>query len=125
MTRIFISEMIERRYGRIMSICSITSIVESPTMVTYSATKKGVDGFIKALKEDILVSEYDNFIKLFLVYPDFMHTREEIANVLDAVKHFLPRLSPDRVADDAVKGLKAGKEYIFATDIMPIYYAAK
>jgi len=125
MTRIFISGMIERKYGRIMSICSITSIVESPTMVVYSATKKSVDGFMKALKDDILISENDDYIKLSLVYPDFINTRQEISNVLDAVKHFLPRLSPDRVADDAVNGLKDGKEFIFSSDILPIYYAVK
>lgn len=125
MTRIFISGMIERKYGRIMSICSIASVAESPTMVVYSATKKGVDGFMKALKDDILITENDDYIKLFLVYPDIINTRQEISNVLDAVKHFLPRLSPDRVADDAVKGLKDGKEFIFSSDILPIYYVVK
>ncbi|XP_070495312.1 estradiol 17-beta-dehydrogenase 11-like [Chironomus tepperi] len=125
MTRIFITGMIERKYGRIMSICSISGIVAGPTMATYSATKKGADGFMRALKEDILVSGNDDFIKLSLVYPDFILTRQELSNILDAINHFLPRVTPDRVADDTVNGLKSGKEFIFATDIMPIYYAAK
>ncbi|XP_070495313.1 17-beta-hydroxysteroid dehydrogenase 13-like [Chironomus tepperi] len=54
MSRIFLTGMIERKYGKIMTICSIASIVGGPTLVVYSATKRGLDGFMRSFADELL-----------------------------------------------------------------------
>lgn len=125
MSRIFITGMIERKYGKIMTICSIASIVSGPTMVVYSATKRGLDGFMRSLDDEILVAGCDKFIKLTSIYPDFMNTREELTETLDSFSHFLPRLTPERVADDAVKGMLKKKKFVYCSKITSFYFASR
>jgi NAD(P)-dependent dehydrogenase (short-subunit alcohol dehydrogenase family) len=48
-----INYMIDQRYGRIVSISSVSGISGSPRHVQYSAAKAGVIGFTKALAKEI------------------------------------------------------------------------
>ena len=125
MSRIFLPGMIERKYGKIMTICSMASVIGGPTIVVYSATKRGLDGFMRSFVDEILVTGNDKFIKLTSVYPDFMNTREELSVTLDSIKHFLPRLTPEKVADDAVKGMLRRKKFVYCSKITSFYFASR
>ncbi|MGD6807164.1 MAG: SDR family NAD(P)-dependent oxidoreductase [Candidatus Bathyarchaeia archaeon] len=49
-TKAFLPGMVERKYGKIINISSISgSIVAFPNLVHYSASKGGINGFTKAL----------------------------------------------------------------------------
>lgn len=122
MTRVFIPGMIERKYGRILTICSVASIVGGPLVAVYSATKRGLDGFMKAVENDILCSGNGKYIKLTTVHPDFTHTRQEISTILDKMNHFLPRLTPERVVKDAIDGFLAGKSQVYSSDLTAVYF---
>lgn len=117
--------MVERKYGRILTICSIASIIGGPLVAVYAATKRGLDGFMRSVGDDILMAGHDDIIKLTTVYPDFIHTRQEISTILDKINHFLPRLTPERVAEDAVRGFLSRKRYVYSSDITLMYYAMK
>ena len=52
-----IDHMIEREYGRIVSIASVAGKEGNPTLIPYSTSKAGVIGLTKALAKE--VTEYD------------------------------------------------------------------
>ena len=52
-----IDHMIERRYGRIVSIASVAGKEGNPTLIPYSTSKAGVIGLTKALAKE--VTDYD------------------------------------------------------------------
>jgi len=51
--RAVISEMLERRYGRIVNMASIAGKEGNPTLVPYSSTKAGVIALTKALAKEV------------------------------------------------------------------------
>jgi 3-oxoacyl-[acyl-carrier protein] reductase len=54
MCRAVISEMMERRYGRIVNIASISGKEGNPTMIPYSSTKAAVICLTKALAKEVV-----------------------------------------------------------------------
>jgi 3-oxoacyl-[acyl-carrier protein] reductase len=54
MCRAVISEMMERRYGRIINIASISGKEGNPTMIPYSSTKAAVICLTKALAKEVV-----------------------------------------------------------------------
>lgn len=117
MTRIFLNGMIERKCGRIITICSIASLLTAPTMAVYCATKMGLKGFMQCLFEELLVNNYQKFVKLTSVYPDFINTRKEVTETLDQFEHFLPRLTPEEVADAAVNASLKKRQHVIVSKI--------
>ena len=53
MCRAVISEMLERRYGRIVNVASIAGKEGNPTLVPYSSTKAAVIALTKALAKEV------------------------------------------------------------------------
>jgi 2-dehydro-3-deoxy-L-rhamnonate dehydrogenase (NAD+) len=53
MCRAVITEMLERRYGRIVNMASIAGKEGNPTLVPYSSTKAGVIALTKALAKEV------------------------------------------------------------------------
>jgi len=53
MCRAVISEMLERRYGRIVNVASISGKEGNPTMIPYSSTKAAVICLTKALAKEV------------------------------------------------------------------------
>jgi 3-oxoacyl-[acyl-carrier protein] reductase len=53
MCRAVISEMLERRYGRIVNVASIAGKEGNPTLVPYSSAKAGVIALTKALAKEV------------------------------------------------------------------------
>lgn len=116
MTRIFLPGMVERKHGRIISICSVTAMNSFPFGVVYTATKWGVDGFMNALFDELCALDLEDFIKLTTIYPDFVSSRKELDNALDALKFVFNRLTPQRVADETVEAIKNEKRQKVITD---------
>jgi 3-oxoacyl-[acyl-carrier protein] reductase len=54
MCRAVIAEMMERRYGRIVNIASISGKEGNPTMIPYSSTKAAVICLTKALAKEVV-----------------------------------------------------------------------
>jgi 3-oxoacyl-[acyl-carrier protein] reductase len=53
LTRGLIPGMIERRYGRIVNISSILSIVAKPGRITYAISKAGLNGYTRSLAVEL------------------------------------------------------------------------
>jgi all-trans-retinol dehydrogenase (NAD+) len=100
--------MIERKRGHIVAIASIFGKMSFKFM-DYSASKFGVRGFMSALYHDLCAKDQDEFIKLTTVYPAFINTRKELSEQLDKVDEVVPRMSPEYVADEVVKGMLLNK----------------
>ena len=121
MTRTFLNGMIERQKGRILTICSLASLFTAPTLTVYCATKMGLKGFMQCLSDELYLNNYQKFIKLTSIYPDFINTRREVSETLDQMKHFLPRLTPEKVADVAVRGMLKKKQNVIVSDIKLVF----
>lgn len=109
--------MIAKRYGRIVSICSILAKNTLALTVTYSTTKWGVDGFMNALYDELCASDFDEFIKLTTVYPDFVSTRKELSDMLDVIKHWYNPLTPERVADETIRAVLKERRELVVSDL--------
>ncbi|XP_070498103.1 estradiol 17-beta-dehydrogenase 11-like [Chironomus tepperi] len=125
MTRIFLNGMIERQNGRILTICSMASLFTSPALTVYCATKMGLSGFMQALSDELYINNYHKFIKLTSIYPDFINTRQEVSELLDQMKHFLPRLTPEKVANVAVSGMLKNKQDIIVSEFKLLFSNAR
>lgn len=114
--------MIEQQRGRIVCIASITATNPLPTSVVYSSTKFAVNGFMDCLHDELSMTDKDEFIKLTTVFPDFMNTRKELSDVLDEIDYVFPRLTPEKVADETVKGMLINKRKITVSEIGTLYF---
>lgn len=106
MVRIFLPDMVERKYGRIVSICSIIAMNSLSFLTAYTATKWGVDGFMNALYDELCALDLEDCIKLTTIYPDFVSSRKELDSALDELNFEFNRLTPQRVAREAVEAIK-------------------
>jgi all-trans-retinol dehydrogenase (NAD+) len=116
--------MIAQNYGKILSICSVTAFNSLPTAGTYTATKYGLDGFMNALYDELCILEIEDKIKLTTIYPDFIATRRELADIVNN-KLFYNMLTPERVADEAVEAIKLGKREKVISDLGFIHSLVK
>lgn len=99
--------MVNQRHGRIVSISSFAAFNTVPYFNVYTATKCGVDGFMRCLEDEInLIKKFD-FMKFTTVYPSFIKTRKDFSDSL-ALNGFM--LSPEYVADETVKAIKFGQK---------------
>jgi hypothetical protein len=60
---------------------------------------------MNALYDEICFDDYDDFIKLTTVYPSFINTRQELADILDTIEEFTPRMTPEYVAQEVVSAM--------------------
>lgn len=114
--------MIEQKRGKILSVSSITALQTMPSCAVYASTKFAVKGFMECLHDELCVVDRDEFITLTTVYPDFMNTRKELSDVLDEVDFIFPRLAPERVADEGIRGLLTNKKTVFCSDIKHLHF---
>ncbi|KAG5684991.1 hypothetical protein PVAND_014194 [Polypedilum vanderplanki] len=105
MTRTFLPTMIDRKYGHIMTIASIGSLLTIPAGSIYCASKWGLNGFMSNLDDEIHINKQDEFFKLTTIYPQFIDTRKELSDILDKAELKLPRSTPEEVANKAVEGM--------------------
>lgn len=125
MVHIFLPGMIERRYGKIVSICSAVTLNPLPSAVVYTATKYGVKGFMNTLYDELCINDYDKFINLTTVYPDFMNTRKDLTDVLEKIKHIPLLITPARVADESIMAMKKRMRDAHVLDNYFTYFMVK
>lgn len=125
MVHVFLPSMIERKFGKIVSICSAVTLNPLPTSVIYTATKYGIKGFMDTLYDELCVNDYDNFVTLTTIHPDFINTRKDLLDVLERVKHVPLILTPKRVADETVKAVMLKKRDVKITDHYFNYFLIK
>lgn len=103
--RTFLQSMIDKKRGHIVAIASFSAKITLPLAVAYCTTKFGVKGFMASLYDELCVDDTDEFVKLTTVFPSFINTRKELSDRLDQTDEFTPRMSPDFVANEVVKGI--------------------
>lgn len=114
----FLPEMIKRKNGKIVAISSMLAKMTTPLAAVYCATKYGVDGFMEALFDDLCLDNQDEFVKLTTVFPYGINTRQELVKMMDELEDFVPRMTPEFVADEVMKGVLIRKRKIFITPLM-------
>jgi short-subunit dehydrogenase len=122
MTRMFLTGMMERKCGKIMSICSMGCVLPAPSLNVYCATKWGLNGFMLGLADELLVGDFDKHIKLTTVYPDIINTRKEAMDLIDKMKNFMPKLTPERVADEAVSGMLRRRSNVYVSNTTFLFF---
>ena len=125
MVHIFLPGMIERKFGKIVSICSAVTLNPLPSSVVYTATKYGVKGFMNTLYDELCINDYDKFINLTTVYPDFMNTRKDLIDVLEKIKHIPLLITPTRVADESIMAMKKRMRNAHVNDNYFTYFMVK
>ena len=53
LTKVFIKNMIKKRYGRIINISSVSGLMGNPGQVNYSSSKSALNGFTKSLAKEL------------------------------------------------------------------------
>ncbi|XP_055544083.1 17-beta-hydroxysteroid dehydrogenase 13-like [Wyeomyia smithii] len=81
-TKIFLSEMMERKQGHIVAISSICGIYPHPWAVMYTTTKHAVNGFMGALREQLRLQGYGRQIRTTCVSPYYISTRKDVTDFL-------------------------------------------
>ncbi|KAG5676231.1 hypothetical protein PVAND_006080 [Polypedilum vanderplanki] len=122
-TRMFLNGMIERKRGKILTICSIGSYITVPALNVYCATKFGINGFMQGLADELSVKNCEDFIHLTTVHPDIINTRKEAMDLIDQMNHLVPKLIPERVANEAIDGMLRRKEQIYVSNILWLLFA--
>ncbi|CAG9801799.1 unnamed protein product [Chironomus riparius] len=112
MVRKFLPSMIEQKRGQILGICSAAGKSSIPFAASYCASKFGVDGFYRALFDDMCLYEYNDFIKITCAFPGFINTRNDLENLLDETNEYIPRVQPDYAAEKIVEAMLLEKQEI-------------
>ncbi|KAG5668075.1 hypothetical protein PVAND_016030 [Polypedilum vanderplanki] len=107
--REFLDGMISRNYGHIIASGSFAGKVTLPTAITYSASKYGVTGFMSALYDELCVYGHDDIIKTTTIYPLFVNTSQELAEMAGDV----PLWPAKRVASILLDGVLRNERNIF------------
>lgn len=108
--------MIDRNYGHIIALGSFSGKVTLPAAITYSATKYGVTGFMSALYDELCVYGQDEIVKTTTIYPLFVNTSEELAELAGDV----PLWPAKRVAQILLDGVLRNERNIYVPKMAKI-----
>lgn len=101
----FVPGMVARTRGAIINVASVGAFAPSPYMATYCATK----AFILSFTEAIAAELRDTGVKVLCVCPGFTRTAfQDVAAVDASAVPSFAWMSPDDVADQAVRGVGRG-----------------
>lgn len=64
------------------------------------------------------IDDYDEFIKITCVFPGFINTRQDLESLLDGINPLIPRISPQKAANEIVSAILYNKSEI----IFPTFY---
>lgn len=113
----FLPAMIAKKRGKIVAVASMGAKATFPMATTYCASKYGVDGLMEALFDELCQDDLDESIRLTTVFPYFINTRKELADMMDELDDIAPRMSPRYVAREALKGILQKKRRIYITEL--------
>ena len=113
LTHYFLPAMRTRKKGTIINVSSMAAFMPAPYMAVYAATKAFVRSFTEALYEECTPYQ----VRVMLLCPGLTKTNfmdaAELANATGkALTEGAPLQTPDQVADEALKGIDAGKRMV-------------
>ncbi len=111
LTRLFLSDMVERKKGIIINVASLGGLQGVPGLALYSATKS----FVLTLTEALYVELKGKGIKVFAVCPGFVDTGFFGRAGHNAANIRLPISGIDVVVKAVLKGLKKNRIRVFPT----------
>jgi NAD(P)-dependent dehydrogenase (short-subunit alcohol dehydrogenase family) len=114
-TRIALDHMEKFGRGTIVNIASVAGHVTAPYLSTYCASKHGVIGFTRALREELKIK--DSNIRLMSVSPGFVDTGMIEKGSLRGFPEWLgfALSKPEEVARDVVRAVERGATEIYPT----------
>ncbi|XP_060647397.1 estradiol 17-beta-dehydrogenase 11-like [Drosophila nasuta] len=119
---VFLPTIKRLRKGNIVTISSASSLLPFAYHTTYTATKFGATGHMKALQLELAV-EKQHDIHVTTVMPMFLDTNDEVSELayISKVNRLYPLIRGETVARRIVKGMLAGEREIkipFIVDIL-------
>lgn len=81
-TKLFLSDMIKRQSGHIITISSLAGLYHHAYGATYVATKFGVTGFMMSLREFLRRRKLNKKIHTTIVMPNVISTRSDVVNAI-------------------------------------------
>lgn len=113
LTQLFLPQMIERRSGHIVNICSAASLLGAPGLSAYNASKFGLRGFSEALSADVRRHGVD----VTAIYPFFSRTpilqSEQFG---DMRQRALPErliTNPTQIMAELIRGMKRRRLHVY------------
>ena len=124
LTRLFLTEMVERNEGTIINISSNSSFQPVPRMCTYASTKAFVKHFSRGLREELKLM--NSKVRVLTVCPaaisDTPFRNHEGMNKVKTFKG-LAYTTAEEVAKDVWKGFKKGKNFVVSGWKMRMIYS--
>ena len=113
LTHYFLPAMRTQKKGTIINVASMAAFMPAPYMAVYAATKVFVRSFTEALYEECKPHQ----VRVMLLCPGLTKTNFMDAAGIDnatgkALTDGAPLQTPDQVADEALKGIDAGKRMV-------------
>jgi all-trans-retinol dehydrogenase (NAD+) len=112
--REFLPNMIERKRGHVVSVCSASGILPIRCIAAYASTKHAVQGYMDALQDEILHHPAKPNIKFTTAYPFYCKTEMLDEGVPHTRFPFLfPIVTPQMIAKKLVYGIRREYEYLY------------
>ncbi|NQW46092.1 MAG: SDR family oxidoreductase [Deltaproteobacteria bacterium] len=114
-TRLAAEHMEKQGQGTIVNVASVAGHISAPYLAAYSASKHGVVGFTRALRQELKLK--DSPIKLVMVSPGFVDTKMIERGTQLGFPNWLSVLlsTPEKVAKEMMRGIEKEREEIFPT----------
>jgi uncharacterized protein len=114
-TRLALAHMERLGQGTIVNVASVAGHISAPYLSAYSASKHGVVGFTRALRQELKLKDCP--IKLLLVSPGFVDTQMIERGTHEGFPEWLSPLlaTPDDVSTEMLKGILKTQEEIYPT----------
>lgn len=112
-TRCFLPAMLQYGSGHIVNIASASSMTPNPKMSVYASSKWAVMGWSESLR--IELERENRELRVLTVCPGYIDT-----GMFAGAKAPLltPILSPERITDQIIKGIKRNKLFVFSPNMV-------
>ncbi|KAG5684727.1 hypothetical protein PVAND_013941 [Polypedilum vanderplanki] len=102
MTKCFLSDMIKRKCGHLVSISSLQGIYAFPCSINYSSTKFAITGFMLAIKEFLRIEKFENIFTT-IICPHVIATNKHVVDVVNPKRATI--LSPEETSKIVVDAI--------------------
>jgi len=113
LSQLFLPDMIQRKSGHIVFMCSLAGIAATSLGSPYSASKFGIRGFAMALSGEMK----DKGLQTTIIYPSWVKTNllksPEFGSArLKGLSSFLAE-DPDKVVKESIEGIRKNKLHVY------------
>jgi short-subunit dehydrogenase len=107
--RAFLPEMLARRQGAVINVCSMSAFQPVPFLATYAASK----AFLLSLSESVAEELRGSGVTLQALCPGLVQTEFQARAGTDKVRfNDTPSMSPEFVAESSLRALAAGRSLV-------------